>query len=239
MSTSHGAVAYGKENIEFRFFHVDRKTLEIAVHPDQTVVIKAPFGIDIEKIQKRVARRAAWIMKQRAFFRQFDPRTPERQYVGGETHLYLGRHYRLRIRKGNHDAVKLIKGFFEIQVQGGIFSEKVKCLLEGWYKEKAVGKFNESLNRCWPYVEKFSSVKPRLQIKRMRKRWGSLSANGMLTLNTDLIRAPRECIDYVVVHELSHLRYDNHGPEFYRFLDKVMPTWEKRKHRLEVTLASA
>lgn len=237
MRMSRGAVAYGNENIEFSFFHVDRKTLEIAVHPDQTVVIKAPLGIDIEEIRKRVVRRAAWITKQRAFFWQFDPRTPARRYVGGETHLYLGRQYRLRIRKGNHDAVKLIKGFFEIQVQGCISSERVKCLLEGWYKEKAARKFNGSLDRCWPYVEKFSSLKPRLQIKRMQKRWGSLSTNGMLTLNTDLIRAPRECIDYIVVHELSHLRYDNHGPAFYRFLDKVMPNWEKRKHRLEVTLA--
>ena len=110
-------------------------------------------------------------------------------------------------------------------------------MLEEWYKEKARRKFNECLDRCWPYVEKFSSVKPRLQIKHMQKRWGSFSANGRLTLNTDLIRAPRECIDYVVVHELSHLRYDNHGTEFYKFLDKVMPDWEKRKHRLEVTLA--
>ena len=66
-----------------------------------------------------------------------------------------------------------------------------------------------------------------MQIKRMRKRWGSLSANGMLTLKTDLIRSPRECIDYVVVHELSHLRYKNHDPKFYGFLDKVMPDWKK------------
>jgi predicted metal-dependent hydrolase len=237
MSRSHGAFAYGKENIEFSFFHVDRKTLEIAVHPDQTVVIKAPLGVDMEEIHKRVVKRAAWITKQRAFFRQFDPRTPAKGYVGGETHLYLGRQYRLMIKNGNHDAVKLVKGFFEIQVQGCISSEKVKCLLEAWYKEKAARKFNESFDRCWPYIAKFSSLKPSMQIKRMQKRWGSLSANGILTLNTDLVKAPRECIDYVVVHELSHLRYDNHGPEFYRFLDKVMPNWEKRKHRLEVTLA--
>ena len=91
MSLPRGVVAYGKDNIEFTFFYVDRKTLEIAVHPDQTVVIKAPLGTEIEEIQKRVVRRAAWIMKQRAFFRQFDPRTPARRYVGGETHLYLGK----------------------------------------------------------------------------------------------------------------------------------------------------
>ncbi len=237
MRMFRSAVAYGKENIEFSFFHVERKTMEIAVHPDQKVVIKAPPGIDIKEIEKRIVRRARWIMKQRTFFRQFDPRTPERRYVGGETHLYLGKHYRLRISSGKHAAVKLIRGFFEIQVKGDISSEKVKRLLEGWYKAKAAARFNESLNRCWPYFEKFSPVKPRLQIKRMQKRWGSLSAKGTLTLNTDLIRAPRECIDYVIIHELSHLRHKNHALEFYRFLEKIMPDWEKRKHRLEVTLA--
>ncbi len=237
MSLSRGVVAYGKDKIEFSFFFVNRKTLEIAVHPDQTVVIKAPLGTEIEEIPKRVVKRAAWIMKQRAFFRQFDPRTPSRRYVGGETHLYLGRHYRLRIRKGTQDTVKLIKGFFEIRIQGGISSEKVKCLLEKWYKEKAARQFNESIDRCWLYFKKISTEKPRLQIIPMQKRWGSLSANGRLTLNTDLIKAPRECIDYVVIHELSHQRYNNHGTRFYQFLDKIMPDWEKRKHRLEVTLA--
>jgi predicted metal-dependent hydrolase len=237
MSSSRGAIAYGKESIDFSLFHVDRKTLEIAVHPNQAVVIKAPLGIDDEEIKTRVARRAGWIIKQQSFFRQFDPRTPERRYVGGETHLYLGRHYRLKIGSGNQDAVKLTRGYFEIEVKGTVSSEKVKRLLEGWYREKAVGKFGESLDLCWPYFEKLSFAKPKLQIKRMRKRWGSLSANGRLTLNIDLIHAPRECIDYVIVHELSHLRCADHGPEFYRFLDKVMPDWEKRKHKLEVTLA--
>lgn len=237
MSSSRCAIIYGKERIDFSLSHLDRKTLEIAVNPDQTVVVKAPLGIDDEAIRTRVARRAGWIIKQRTFFRQFEPRTPDRRYVGGETHLYLGRHYRLRIGRGNHDAVKLIKGFFEIQVNGNISSEKVKRLLEGWYREKASGRFAESLDLCWPFFEKLSFTKPRLQIKHMRKRWGSLSANGMLTLNTDLIRAPRECIDYVIVHELSHLRYKNHGPEFYRFMDKLLPDWEKRKHKLEIALA--
>jgi hypothetical protein len=237
MSSSHRTIAYGKENIEFSLFHVDRKTLEIAVHPDQTVVVKAPFGSDNEAIKTRVARRAGWIIRQRDFFRQFDPRTPGKSYVGGETHLYLGRHYRLKISSGNQDTVKLTRGYFEILVKGEISPEKVKNLLEGWYRDRAAGRFRESLDRYWPHFEKFSLAKPKLQIKRMRKRWGSLSTNGKLTLNIDLIHAPRECIDYVIVHELSHMRYADHGSEFYRFLDKVMPDWEKRKHKLEVTLA--
>jgi len=243
MSSSRGSVAHGKENIEFSLFHVDRKTLEIAVHPDRTVVIKAPLGIDDEEIKTRVARRAGWIIRQRDFFRQFDPRTPARSYVGGETHLYLGRNYRLKIGSGNQDAVKLTRGYFDIGVKGDVSSEKVKDLLEEWYRDRAAVKFRESFDLCWPHSLKSrgtafrAPTKPRLQIKRMRKRWGSLSANGMLTLNTDLIRAPRECIDYVITHELGHLRYKDHGPEFYRFLDKVLPDWEKRKNKLEISLA--
>lgn len=237
MSSSRGCGAHGKKNIEFNLFHVDRKTLEIAVHPDQTVVVKAPLGIDDEAIRTRVARRAGWIIKQQSFFRQFEPRTPERRYIGGETHLYLGRHYRLRISSGNRDAVKLNRGFFEIEVKGYASSEKVKSLLDGWYRDRATAKFRESFDRCWTHFEKHSSGKPRMQIKRIRKRWGSLSANRMLTLNADLVRAPWGCVDYVITHELCHLRYKNHDPQFYRFLDKVMPDWEKRKHKLEATLA--
>lgn len=237
MTLSRGSVAYGKDNIEFTFFYVDRKTLEIAVHPDQTVVIKAPLGINIEEIQKRVVRRASWIMRQRAFFQQFEPRTPARQYLGGETHLYLGKQYRLRIRKGNKESVRLVNGFFEIQTPEPKSSIRVKGLLEKWYLKKARDKFVDSLNRCWPYVEKFAVEKPGLQIKAMKKRWGSLSAKGRLTLNTDLIKAPRECIDYVIVHELCHLRYPHHGTGFYKYLNQIIPDWEKRKHRLETTMS--
>ena len=145
MSSSRGSVAYGKGNIEFSFFHVDRKTLEIAVHPNQTVVIKAPLGIDDEAIRTRVARRAGWIIRQRDFFRQFDPRTPARSYVGGETHLYLGRNYRLKIGSGKLEAVKLTRGYFEMGVKGDVSPEKVKDLLEKWYRDRAAGSSAKAL----------------------------------------------------------------------------------------------
>jgi predicted metal-dependent hydrolase len=237
MSSSRRAIAYGKENIDFSLFHVDRKTLEITVHPDQSVVVKAPLGTDVEEVHRRVVRRADWIARQRRFFRQFDPRTPARCYVGGETHLYLGRRYRLKISHGNRDAVKLTRGFFEIEVNGAISPEKVKGLLDRWYRERAAVRFRESFDRCWTHFEKFSFNKPELQIKKMQKRWGSLSAKGRLTLNIDLIRAPRECIDYVIAHELSHLRDQSHDSKFYRLLGRVIPDWEKRRQKLEVILA--
>jgi len=238
MRMSHGVVSFGREKIEFSFCHVDRKTLEIAVHPNQAVVVKAPLGVVPEQIHRRVARRARWIIKQRNYFRQFEPRTPVRAYVGGETHLYLGKRYRLKIKKsGRRNEIKLMRGYFEVHVKGHTSSDKIKCLLDEWYAKKAAGKFREHFEQCWPYFNKLSLPQPKLQIKQVKKRWGSLSRRGMLTLNIDLIRAPKECIDYVVTHELCHLKYKDHGPKFYKLLEKIMPDWEKRKLKMERALS--
>ena len=236
MSLSHGTVTYGQEAIAFHVLYVERKTLEIAVHPDSSVVVKAPVGTAMAEVEKRLRKRAGWIKRQLDYFRQFDPRTPERRYVGGETHRYLGRQYRLRIEVAEVDGVKLVGRYFQVRVRKEASAVRVRTLLQGWYAEKAASRFRESFNLCWPVFEKLALDKPRLQVRRMSKRWGSLSKNGLLTLNTDLVRAPRECIDYVITHELCHLQCHDHGPGFYRLLEKMMPDWEQRKHRLELNL---
>jgi predicted metal-dependent hydrolase len=236
MNRPFGTVTYGKEQVQFNVLYSARKTLGIEVCPDSNVVVKAPLGTDPAEVQKRVFKRVRWILRQQHYFHQFDPRTPVRQFVGGETHLYLGRQFRLAISTGNKDSVKLTRGYFTVEVRSDVSSEKVKSLLNGWYAEKAAVKFEESFSHCWPYFDKPDLLKPRLKIRRMQKRWGSLSRGGTLTLNTDLVRAPKECIDYVITHELCHLQCNDHSSEFYRLLEKVMPDWEKRKHKLELAL---
>jgi predicted metal-dependent hydrolase len=236
MNRPFGTVTYGKEQVQFNVLYSARKTLGIEVYPDSNVVVKAPLGTDPAEVQKRVFKRVRWILRQQHYFRQFDPRTPSRQFVGGETHLYLGRQFRLAISTGSQDSVKLTRGYFNVEVKSNVSSDKIKSLLDGWYAAKAAVKFEESFDHCWPYFDKLNLLKPRLQIRRMQKRWGSLSRGGQLTLNTDLICAPKECIDYVITHELCHLQCHDHSSEFYRFLEKVMPDWQKRKHKLELAL---
>jgi len=236
MNIVNGNISYGKHVINFRILYVDRKTLEIAVHPDQNVVIRAPLDTTFNTIEKIVVKRARWIQQQMDYFQQFEPRTPERRYIGGETHLYLGRHYRLKIQSHHQNLVKLVNGYLHIQVHGGISPEKVKSLLEQWYAKRANVKFMEAYGKCWPFFREILLKQPKIQIRRMKTRWGSMSKRGILTVNTDLIRAPKECIDYVIIHELCHLQYPNHGPDFYKLIESVMPDWERRKHKLEVTL---
>jgi len=230
------AIAYGGKEIVFHVQVSDRKTMEIAVHPDSRVVVKAPRGVSEDDIRGRVYRRARWITKQISYFQQFHPRTPHRKYVSGETHLYLGRQYRLKVSAGEGAGVKLARGFFFITCHSEHNPNKVRLLLDEWYLERARSKYAESLGRCFHNFQRMGYSQPIIHIRRMKTRWGSLSSKGTLTLNRTLIRAPRDCIDYVVTHELCHLKHKDHSRGFYRLLEQVMPDWERRKHRLELAL---
>ncbi|MDF7805897.1 SprT family zinc-dependent metalloprotease [Pontiellaceae bacterium B12219] len=227
---------YGRRLLKFEVIQSPRKTLQIEVYPDQRIRVKAPNGIQPEEVARRVQRKGRWIVRQLDYFQQFEPRTPPRKYIGGETHLYLGRQYRLKILQAGECSVKLVRGYFRISVNGSPTPQITQSLLDQWYTEKAQIKFTEAFERCWPKFERMGLNKPMLVIKRMKTRWGSLSENGRLTLNIDLIRAPAACIDYVVTHELCHLQHHNHSPAFYTLLEKSMPDWKKRKHRLELSL---
>ena len=236
MSTNSGSISYGKQNIKFNVFYVDRKTMEISVLPDTTVVIKTPLNTEFQEIEKRVKKRARWICNQISYFRQFEPRTPQRQYLSGETHLYLGRQYRLKVKCGAKEEVKLKRGCFLVTTNRKSRPDFVKKLLDEWYSIKAHNKFNECFDRCWDRFNKHSASKPEIHIRRMKTRWGSMSKKGTLTLNVDLMRAPLECIEYVITHELCHLKYHDHSKKFYEMLEKIMPGWEKRKYKLEMLL---
>lgn len=232
-----GSIAYAGQSVAYRAHHSARKTLAISVHPNGAVEVVAPEGTDKRVIEQRLLRRAGWVLKQRRYFEQFLPRTPERRYVGGETHLYLGRQYRLKIERGDEDRVRLTSGYFRITVADEPSPERVRILLTGWYREHAERKMTERFEAIRKRFSRKMSGTPRLAIRPMRRRWGSYSGKGRMTLNCDLIRAPLPCIDYVIVHELAHGRHPNHGRAFFALLGQMMPDWEKRKLALERMLA--
>ena len=236
MDSEKRSIIYGKKKIEYTLLYFDRLTMEIAVHPNQNVIVKAPLDADMGLIEKKILKRSRWILKQINYFKQFNPKTPERCYVNGETHLYLGKQYRLKLDRGRENSVKLSRGFFHISSSQIMTSELVKKLLQQWYFDKAQLQFNDSTERCWQKFNGLGLRKPIILIKRMQKRWGSFSDKGTITLNLDLIKAPKECIDYVVTHELCHLKYPDHSPQFYKLLDSFIPEWKKIKHKLEICL---
>lgn len=226
-------ITYGDRVIEFEVIRSERKTLDISVHPDQLVTVKAPVDALLEEIDRRVKNHARWILKQQQYFSQFEPRTPPRQYISGETHLYLGRQYRLKVQQSSHPSVKLKGRYLYVETPQPDHTEMTCNLLYDWYLERAQIKFNERLDACFAAFKRLGVERPTLQIRRLSKRWGSLTANGSLILNRDLIRASSRYIDYVITHELCHLKHSEHSPAFYNFLSLMMPDWETRKLKLE------
>lgn len=221
--------------IPFSLSFGTRKSLKIDVHPDQTVTVTAPSEASVEEVVVRVRRRAPWIVKQIRYFDRFVPLQPPRRYVGGETHLYLGRQYRLKIIECEIREAKLMGGYLHVHAPNPNDHGGVRKLVERWYRDHAVRILNHRLKICYESMKKFDLPALVPVFRKMDKRWGSCSTSGKIMLNTELARAPIDAIDYVVTHELCHLKYPHHGKEFYQLLERVMPDWERRKERLEMS----
>lgn len=233
MKNYSGSLKYGRQRIEYEVMFTQRKTMEIAVHPDARIIVKAPAGTSADNIAARLLKRARWISRQLTFFQQFVPRTPPRQYVGGETHLYLGRQYRLKLRKAKENEVKLKGACFYVKTPDPKDKKIIKELLNNWFKEHAFSIFYKRLDLCYAKAKNLNVQFPKIKLKKMSKRWGSCSKSGDILLNTELIRAPLYSIDYVIMHELCHLKVHSHSRQYFKLLSKYMPDWEKRKERLE------
>jgi len=226
---------YGGTRIDYEIRLLPaRRTLSIEVHPDRRVVVRAPADCGREVIAARVRRRAAWIQRQLAEFERYQPRTPPRRYVSGESHWYLGRQYRLKVASADTPGVTLTRGEMRVGVAGTPRAEKVRAILQCWYRERARLHFSSEIESWLPRLGVPGPA--RLVVRTMRSRWGSLSAARTMTLNLGLIRAPRACIQYVIAHELCHLRHRKHDAAFYAHLEGVMPDWRKRKAQLELLL---
>lgn len=226
-------IAYGSKEIVFSLDYADRKTLGITVTPEMEVQVKAPAGTTVEQVKEMVHKRAGWILKQQNFFLAFHPKAPAKRFVSGETHLYLGRQYQLKVTQGTENVVKLKGKFLEVTCQ----DEKVKQVVTQWYSAQAHRKYKEYAT---PWIERFKKyeVTPSAMVIRdMPTRWGSCTPKGKIILNPELIKAPRGCIEYVIVHELCHLIHHDHTQNFIDLQTKEMPSWEKWKTKLEKLLA--
>ncbi|CAI1974308.1 M48 family metallopeptidase [Serratia proteamaculans] len=226
---------YGDESITFECKPrplVNGRIL-IKVHPDCRVVVSAPQDSDDQQVLNAVEKRGRWIYQQlRDFRKQLEYLTP-RQYISGESHYYLGKQYMLKVIVAPSDVqgVKMLRGKLEVTLRHKS-AEKVLQLLTDWYKARAREVFARRLTAMLEQAL-WVSDSPPLRILTMQTQWGSCSPNGRLTLNPNLVKAPRECIDYVILHELCHLAEHNHSERFYRLMGQVMPEWEKTKKRLD------
>ncbi|EBA04303.1 hypothetical protein RB2150_07368 [Rhodobacterales bacterium HTCC2150] len=232
---THGTLRYGDATVPYQVNPDPKRTSRIAIHvePDGTVVVEAPLGQSDDVLRKAVQRRARWIITHvnEAFDRYKHVST--KQYVSGEEVLYLGRRYMLRVEEqaNGKPSVKL-KGNKLIVATNNADANMVKPIVRAWYRTKARDYFARLIDeksRLLPWIKK----SPPFRQQEMKRQWGSCSPNGSILLNPHLIKAPRPCIEYVVLHELAHLKHHDHSPEFFRLIDNHLPRWRQSKGILD------
>lgn len=227
------AVQYGTTTIHYELIYMKRKTLAIHVYPDGHVEVHAPLETPLDKIEAAIHKRAAWIVRHQKQYQTYAKPNPlPRRYVSGESYRYLGRQYRLKVVEDLVERVQMSRGFLTVWVNQVENKARIAALVDQWYRTQAERVFAERLTVCLARVESLGVGQPELSIRAMKTRWGSCTAKGRILLNPKLIQMPKDLIDYVIVHELCHLKELNHSSAFYALLDRVLPEWRERRQKL-------
>lgn len=227
-------VKYGSHNIEFVLKRGNRrKTVAIQVASASQVIILAPNFLKGEKIREIVKKKAKWIIEKQNYFKKVETLFPPKEFVSGEQVLYQGRKYRLKVAEKKDDfpdnlaiSGRKIVATVDPELNADEKKSAIKKAILKWYLSEADQIIRQRTKRYIPILD----VMPRkIEIKDQEKRWGSCSSKSVLRFNWRIIMAPISIIDYVVVHELCHLKVKNHSPAFWRLMSLAVPDYRKRR----------
>jgi predicted metal-dependent hydrolase len=224
---------YKIDDLEFRVTHSRRRTIGISVHPDSSVIVRVPYLTSQKTIARIVKEKYDWAVKHRDNYRKLNSNTVNRSYTNGEIHLFRGNNSKLEIEKSIKSFVRFSDSNIQIGINSTDNSLAVKRVLYNGYKNEAQKHFPELMSKVLREHED-QGFKPKgLIIRTMKRRWGSCSNKGIITLSTELIKLSDIYIEYVILHELCHLKQHNHGPKFYELLSDVFPDWKPVRKELK------
>jgi len=197
------------------------------------VTVRVPSSVPMSRIEKLVQSRTNWIREKLQVQSQIVLPKPK-EMVTGESFSYLGKNYRLKLTQGENSEVKLKNGYLTLQCEKNMTTVQrenfVRHSLQAWYQSRALGKLKEKVSR----YEKVLGVKSKsVSVYDFKTRWGSCSVSGDIRFNWRIIMAPNAIVDYVVVHELSHLVHHDHSDKFWRTIASVIFDYADRKQWLK------
>lgn len=231
---SNGTLRYGDQAIGYSVINNPTRTerVRINVKHDGLVEVEAPEHASAQEIAIAVQKRARWIASHVASARDRFKHVLPREYVSGEQVFYLGRRYSLKVCQPQKNRQVKLKGAL-LEIAGpDTGRDAIRANMRAWYRIKARDYFKDRIRSVagslpWPQEA------PPFQLLEMQTQWGNCAAGGTITLNPFLVKAPRECVDYVITHELCHLREHNHSQRFFKLLSTALPDWERIKFRLD------
>lgn len=222
------------EDFDYAIKRQKRKTMALHVLSDGAVEVRAPQWVSTKIIVEFVTNRSPWVIQQRKERLEKLERLP--RFCDGQWHYFIGRPYRITVRSGKTVSATVVNEGLLLIVVDPESESQVEKALEKWYRIRAHDYFEQRLFACFElFPDWFQDrhIIPELTIRKMRRRWGSCSSTGKITLNLAIVKMPQTCVDYVIIHELCHLHAFHHGKEFYRLLASVMPDWKVQEELIE------
>lgn len=215
---------------KFNIVYKNIKNINIRIRSSSEIYVSAPFGTPNSYLQKVLAKRALWIDEKLKLYEEC--KIPKKlEYKSGEKILYLGEYYRLEVVESGRNCLFINDKKVELFVNNKDDFEQKEKIVQKWYMSQARKLFNELIEKYSVIVQKDIY---RVSIKKMRTRWGSCNhTKGYINLNLHLIKTPKECIEYVVFHELAHLVYPNHSKKFYAFVARYMSDFKSKEEKLK------
>lgn len=215
------------QNIEFRIVYSRRRTIGISILPDASVIVRVPYHTPLKTINRIIQEKSPWIIKHRDSYQRKEKRKLNSSLIAGEKQLFRGKECVLHIFQSKKPVVRFYENTIEIGVEKVDDQLSIRRLLYTGYKTEASVIYPEMLNKALKIHENQMFKPIGLIIRTMKSRWGSCSRKGMITLSTELIKLPDIYIEYVIIHELCHLKHHNHGKEYYNLLSELFPDWKK------------
>jgi len=229
------SITLGDMKINYKIVRSNRKTMGLIVDPDEGVIIRSPKNVSEEKIKEVVKKKSSWLLQKLDKVAEIKPAPTPLEFMSGEKLMYLGRRYRLKVKEYNKKKVKVkfYQGMFIVKEPINLDKrrEVIRDKIIAWYRQQADHKIKERVDK---YKGKIGVDPNMIRVKKQKKRWGSCSSKGNLNFNWKLIMAPMSIVDYLVIHELVHLKHSNHSREFWQTVEAVIGDYEQRQEWLRI-----
>lgn len=230
---------FGQTTIDYTIkYKPDIKDISIAVEWLEGVTVTTPENIDEKKLVKVLYKKAPWILKKWYELNEIADIPQPKEFVSGEKFLYLGKGYRLKVNRSDSvtkTSLGFYQGRFHATVSSSIANEdrckQLSSLLKDWYISHGQTKVNE---RLAIYCPKMDLSPQKIALKEQKMRWGTCTSVGAVYLNWRIMMAPMSIVDYVIVHELAHLKHPDHSRSYWQLVRSILPDYELRKEWLRV-----
>lgn len=223
------------EKIYFSIQRKKIKNMNLRVNRDKSVTLSIPIKMSIEKAKKFVTLKVNWIKKQQKFYDAYENPKENLNFEKNGIACLLGKQYKIQTIKNIKNDIEIIDNSIQIHIKEKYAEndEYIRKIYYKWLKSYALGILTKIVSKYQSKVEKYNIPMPKIEIKQMKSTWGICRPKEKkVTFNINLIKAPIECIEYVVLHELSHFKHPNHSKNFYQFIEKFMIDWKIRKNLL-------